>query len=202
MIEMIVSMALLAILVEVFATTFTTTVNINAEVRDQNLAQVEVRAGLNRVVNDLRDATYGNATATPIAAKSATSVTLYSPDRMQPAHMRQITYSVNGTTFQRQETVSTNTNGPPWTWGATTTQTLFDRLQNPTSVFTYCTQTPTTDLHVSTTSNSDPITWTCTPPSTLADIKTVIVNAKVATTGSPTRVYSYESVATLRASPQ
>jgi hypothetical protein len=102
--------------------------------------------------------------------------------------------------MERQETVSTNTGGPPWTFPATprVTETLFDSIVNPTAVFRYCTQTPR-DLAVQTgTPTPDLITWTCTGATAAANVKTILVTVAIVTGMRPGTQYRLGSVATIR----
>ena len=58
--------------------------------------------------------------------------------RQQPFHLRQFTYSLTNGVFTRPAiAASTNTDGPPWTIGATgSAATIVDSITNP-SVFRY-----------------------------------------------------------------
>lgn len=201
--ELLIVVALLEFTMAMFATTFGTIVNRNSKIRDQNVYMTQVRGTLNQFVTDLRNASYGDITV-PISAFSATSITFYSPDRMQPFHLRNITYAVSGNTLTRQVTISTNTNGPPWTWPATAgpVETVFTGIANPSSVFKFCTQTPR-DMAVdpSIPSSPDLITWKCSAAATASDVRTVIVKVQITpntTTTTAGVMYSYEAVATLR----
>ena len=205
LIELLVVVVLVGITSAMFADTFSAVVNRSSQVQDQNILQTEVRAGLNTLVSDLRDASFGDTTV-PIISYGANSISFYSPDRLQPMHMRRVTYSVVGTSsdwfLRRQVTKSTNTNGPPWTGIAADTgpvSTLFDSVKNPTSIFKYCTQVPR-DMALDTINNPtspELITWACTAPTTAANVKTVVVKVGVASNPSSTTYY-YGAVATVR----
>lgn len=207
LIELMVVMVLIGITTAMFEETFSAFVNRSSQVQAQNISQTEVRAGLNQLVSDVRDASPGDATNVPfVSMPTTTQMIFYSPDRLNPFHMRRIKYWVNGTTLMRQVTTSTNTSttGPPWTGITADTGpiwTLFGSIQNPTSipVFKYCTQTPR-DMALDTTNSPTsplPITWACSTPSAVANVKTVIVNAGIAANPSSPDYY-YGAVATLR----
>lgn len=200
LIELIVVLVLVGIITAMFETTMTTVTHRGAEVQSQNILQTEVRSSLNQLVYDLRNATPPDTTTNAIAdGYSATSITFYSPDRQTPAHMRRITYWVNGSALMRQVTLSTNTNGPPWTFGTTgPITTLFGSIRNPTAVFRYCRQAPN-DLTIDPTNSTSAelITWKCTTPESATVIKTVVVRTVVSTL-TTSSLYNYGAVATLR----
>lgn len=202
LIELLVVVVLVGITSAMFATTLGAFVNRSTDVQDQNILQTSVRATLNQLVSDVRDASYGDTTV-PIISYTSSSISFYSPDRL--GHMRRIKYWVGGSSadwyMYRQVTTSTNTGGPPWTGISSDTgpiETLFDSIQNPTSVFQYCTQTPRDMALAPTNSTSSQlITWQCTAPTAASNLKTMV--AQVAITANPTSTpYYYGAVATLR----
>jgi prepilin-type N-terminal cleavage/methylation domain-containing protein len=219
LIELLVVCVLVGITSAMFESTFGTVVNTSDQVQAQNILQTEVRAALNTLVSDLRDATYGDLTP-PVVDFGANYITFYSPDHQAPSHMRKIRYWVDGSTLKRQIITSTNTNGPPWTSNGsdlqniplpTSTdpvQSLFSSIQNPSAIFQYCIQSPP-DMTVaaSNATSAQLITWTCTDPNntTIAVcqanpkscIKSVVVRTVVSTLGS-NKQYNYGAVATIR----
>ena len=138
----------------------------------------------------------------PDHSYSANSITFYSPDRQSPPHMRRIKYYVDGLgMLKRQVTISTNTNGPPWTGIDTDTgpiETLFGTIRNPTSIFKYCVQSPP-DMTIDPNNATSPdlITWSCQAPTTAAQIKTVVIRTVVSTL-TDSQQYNYGAVATIR----
>jgi len=117
--------------------------------RAQQLAdlQTEVRAAVDSLAVDLRQAQCLNSTTTPVTSATASQVTFYSPDRASPYHLRQVSYRVSGGELQRAFATSSNTDGPPWTIPALGSwSTLVGQITN-TSVFTYkdATDVATTD---------------------------------------------------------
>jgi prepilin-type N-terminal cleavage/methylation domain-containing protein len=204
LIEVLTVLVLVGITSVMFETVFGTVVNRSSQVQGQNILQTEVRASLNQLVSELRDATYGDATVPFAGMPTATSISFYSPDRLSSSssHMRQITYRVSGNSLQRQVLLSTNTSGPPWTFPSSSSSpfsTLFSSIQNPSSVFKYCTQTPR-DMAMDPVNNStsaELITWTCSAPTVAANVKTVVVRTVVSTVGAGEK-FNYGAVATLR----
>ena len=87
-------------------------------VEEQAALQGEVRASLDRLTTDFRQATTMGGTSA-VEAASATSLTFDSPDRGTPFHLRRIAYQLVNGQLQRSTTVSTDTDGPPWVWPAT-----------------------------------------------------------------------------------
>ena len=145
-------------------------------------------------------------TGSVIISTSPTSIEFYSPSRTTPVFIRDIKYYISGNSLMRQETDSTNTNGPPWTFAAVgPVQKLFGSIQNPTAVFQYCITEPTSataDMRVdtSTTASSDKnlITWLCTAATTADTVKTVVIRVQISAPSATGVTYTYGSVATLR----
>ena len=77
--------------------------------------QPEVRASIDRLTTDFRQATTTGA-ASPVESVSSTAFTFDSPDRGTPFHLRRIAYQLVNGQLQRSTTVSTNTDGSPWIW--------------------------------------------------------------------------------------
>jgi prepilin-type N-terminal cleavage/methylation domain len=223
LIEILIVMILLGVITAMFSATYATTVTRSSHVQAQNIAQTEMRAALNRLVSDLRDATTGGTTA-PIYSAGSNSISFYSPDELTPNSttgqitLRLITYSISGTNvLQRQVTKVTtyDSNGAPVYPGNTgTIQNLGTVLTpltgNPANggwsqgqLFKYCQQSPpnmTIDLSNST--SPELITWKCQTPdittlSGRADIKTIVVRAVVSPYSNSER-FTYGAVATLR----
>jgi prepilin-type N-terminal cleavage/methylation domain-containing protein len=213
LVELLLVSSLLGVMTTMFALTMSTTVDRNAQISDQSILQTETRSALDMLVDDLRSATHGD-TQVPIIQATNSSITFYSPDRLSPNKMRRVVYWFDGTSLKRQVTMSTNSNGPPWTGIDSSTgpiSTVIENIQapaiaaqpgNPNSawasgqIFKYCGQNPH-DMQALASSNApDPITWTCTPAA-LADVRTIVV--RVAVSASPTStLYTFGAVATLR----
>lgn len=136
LIEVLIVTALLGITMTMFSLVFTTTIRRSSDVQTQNILQTEVRAALNQLVTDLRDAGFGDSSTYPVIEYTNNSITFYSPDRQVPwSHMRKIRYWLDGTALKEQVITSTNTNcptkvcssntpGPPWNRNGTDLTTI------------------------------------------------------------------------------
>jgi prepilin-type N-terminal cleavage/methylation domain-containing protein len=223
LIEIIVVMVLLGVVTTMFSATYTTTVNRSSHVQAQNIAQTEVRAALNRLVSDLRNATTGGTTA-PIYSAGASSISFYSPDELAPnsttgqVTLRMITYSINtSNVLQRQVTnvTSYDSNGNPVYPGNTGTIQRLSTVLTPLTgdpanggwsagqMFKYCQQSPPNmAIDPSNATSPELITWSCQTPdvntsSGRADIKTIVARAVVSPYSNSER-FTYGAVATLR----
>jgi prepilin-type N-terminal cleavage/methylation domain-containing protein len=117
-VELLATMAVMAVVLTVFAQVLITTSNTSSRVEAQAALQNEVRATVDRLTTDFRQATNTNGTS-PVESLSGTTVTFYSPDRMTPFHLRKISYQLVGGSLQRSVTTSTDSDGWPWVWPAT-----------------------------------------------------------------------------------
>lgn len=220
LIEMMVVIVLIGITTAMFETTLDSVIHRNDQVQGQNVLQTEVRSSLNQLVSDLRNATYEDTMTAPVVSFGASAITFYSPDHQTPSHMRKISYWIIGNKLTRQQVLSTNTDGPPWTkngvdlqnitlpTASDPVQSLFGAVTNPTTVFKYCIQSPPDMAIDSTNSTSvELITWNCTDPNntTIAAcqldprscVKTVVVRTAVKLIAAAT-TYNYGTVATIR----
>jgi len=164
LIEVVVSMAVLGVMFAVYSDLFSTTLHVSGTVINSSVAQSETRAAIDGLASDMRQSYTGDPATSAIAGPlSGTSITFYSPDRATPFHLRKITYQLSGGALQRQFALSTNTNGPPWTFGTMSAwNTLSSSITNAT-LFTYQDATGAT---TSTAANVNRvgITVTVSPP--------------------------------------
>jgi prepilin-type N-terminal cleavage/methylation domain-containing protein len=116
--ELLVTMVLLSILLLAFGQMLITSSKTSNRVEEQAALQSEVRASIDRLMTDFRQATTASTTA-PVEAVSGTAFTFDSPDRSTPYHLRRISYRVTGGQLQRASTLSLDTDGAPWVWPAT-----------------------------------------------------------------------------------
>jgi prepilin-type N-terminal cleavage/methylation domain-containing protein len=116
--ELLVSMTLLAIVLAAFGQMLITSSKTSNRVEEQAALQSEVRASVDRLTTDFRQATTAGA-ASPVETVSSTSVTFDSPDRGTPFHLRRIAYRVVNGQLERSTTISTDTDGYPWVWPGT-----------------------------------------------------------------------------------
>jgi len=188
LIELLIGMSVLSIALAFIYALLSSIYNSGVQTIEAGTLQDEARLNIDQMVADLRQAYTGDPSTSPIAAISATSITFYSPDRLQPFRLRKISYQISGTSLQRAFVTSSNTSttGPPWN-GLTTLgpwTTLFSSIvANPggTAVFQY--------------QKADGSTATLPQ-----DVATVIVTITAKATGSHTAATTYSSAATLRAS--
>ena len=116
--ELLVGMTLLAIVLGAFGQMLITSSKTSNRVEEQAALQTEVRASIDRLTSDFRQATTTSA-ATPIQSVSSTAFTFDSPDRATPFHLRRIAYRVVNGQLERSTTISTDTDGYPWVWPGT-----------------------------------------------------------------------------------
>ena len=176
-VELLVSLVIIGIVFTVFVVVISSAVRNGSEVREDAVLQGEVRASLDRLAQDLRQA-YTGDTSSPILTMTGTQLTFYSPDRRTPLHDRKVSYQLSNGQIQRAEAISSNTDGPPWTIGALGPYVLqFGSVRN-TTVFTYF------DVNGATTT-------------TAANVASVTVTVKVATANT-TRQFTYSTSIALR----
>jgi type II secretory pathway component PulJ len=181
--EMLAAMGLLGVLFAAFALTMGTTLRVSGEVETNTIVQSEVRAAIDTLAADLRQAYSSGPGLAPIESMSASAIQFTTPDRQQPFHLRRIGYQVSSGNLQRRLSISTDTDGAPWTMSpaAITSAPWITQAGSLTStaVFTYYNASGAT---------------TTTPSA----VRTVGIRATVATQTSPTRVYTYQTSVKLR----
>jgi|BarGraIncu01121A_1022015.scaffolds.fasta_scaffold04375_3 prepilin-type N-terminal cleavage/methylation domain-containing protein len=210
--EMLIVVVLIGITTAMFEVTFGTVVSRSSEVQSQNIMQTEVRAEINQLVADLRDATTGTANS-PILTNTGNLVRFYSPDRLAPNNLRMVRYWLDGTALKRQITMVTayDSDGKPVDPGDTgPIETIIGLVKSPLAgdinqggwnarqIFKYCIQSPP-DMTVdpSNSTSAELITWSCQAPTKPSDVKTVVV--RVVVSANPTSAqFNYGAVATLR----
>ena len=115
LVEMLVGMAVLGIVLASMAGLLSAIYNTGTQTVEAGTLQDEARSSVDTLVADLRQAYTGDSATPLIASFSSTAITFYSPDRLTPYHLRQMSYRLSGGQFQRAFATSTNTGGPPWT---------------------------------------------------------------------------------------
>jgi prepilin-type N-terminal cleavage/methylation domain-containing protein len=116
--ELLVAMTLLAIVLGAFGQMLITSSKTSNRVEEQAALQAEVRASIDRLTTDFRQATTTGATS-PVEVASSTAFTFDSPDRATAFHLRRIAYRLVNGQLERSTTVSTNTGTYPWSWPGT-----------------------------------------------------------------------------------
>lgn len=117
--EMLVTIVLLAIVLAVFGQMLITSSKTSNRILEQTALQAEVRAAIDRLTTDLRQATT-TTSASPIGSVSGTAFTFDTPDRSTPFHLRRISYRIVNGTLERSTTLTTDSDGAPWVWPGTT----------------------------------------------------------------------------------
>jgi prepilin-type N-terminal cleavage/methylation domain-containing protein len=194
LIEIIVTMTLLAFVFATFSIVIASTVKHSAVITNESVLQTELRDTVNQFTKDLREATTHDPSDTsPFVSTdgtmSSTELTFYAPDSTYIAgspssyHLREISYQLSDGNFQRASSVSSNLSGPPWTIPALPDYvTQLGGVVNSVA-FTYY-------------DGSNPPVTTTDP----AAVRTVVVTLTVVTGGSPSQ-YTYSGSATLRETP-
>jgi prepilin-type N-terminal cleavage/methylation domain-containing protein len=137
LIEVMVATSVLGIVMLIIYSALSSGIKQASDVEARIQIEADVRAMADPFVRDLRQAYTGDATLNRIGSMAAAQITFYSPDRVTPFHLRQISYRMTGTTLERSVTTSTNTNGAPWTFGTTGAYVaMLKDVRNPT-LFTY-----------------------------------------------------------------
>jgi prepilin-type N-terminal cleavage/methylation domain-containing protein len=114
-IEMLATMAVMGIVLAVFGQFLVTSSSTSNRVEEQATLQNDVRAAVDRLTTDFRQATNAYGTS-PVEALSGTTLTFDSPDRMTPFHLRRISYRLLNGQLDRSITTSADTDGWPWVW--------------------------------------------------------------------------------------
>jgi prepilin-type N-terminal cleavage/methylation domain-containing protein len=176
--ELIVTLALMAILGAGMTAAVQMTSHWSTELQDDAVSQNEIRASFERLVQDLRQAYVGDGSP-PIEFMGANDITFLSPDRATPFHLRRISYRLVGGRLERAMATSTDTDGAPWAipalgpWrkqiGGVANSTLFvyrDEAGNPTT--------------------------------SLTDVRTVDVTLRVKSTNTATQRLTYKTSVSIR----
>ncbi len=116
LIEMMMALIVMSALTASFATIVTAMVEHSTEITDDSVNQTEARSAIDLLARDFRQSYVGDGT-NGVEAITGTTITFDSPDRAVPFHLRRISYRISSGQLQRQVTMTTNTGGPPWTWG-------------------------------------------------------------------------------------
>jgi prepilin-type N-terminal cleavage/methylation domain-containing protein len=115
-VEMLSAMAVFGIVLATFSMVMSSTIRHSGEVEQQTNIQVEARGAITAASQDIRQAYDGddNLATSPIVSLSANQLTVLSPDRQLPFHLRKITYRLNAGTLERAFLTSTDNDGAPW----------------------------------------------------------------------------------------
>lgn len=191
--EMLVVLAIMGIILAALAGVLSMSITQSSQIQEQSTLQTEVRAVVDTLARELRQA-YTGDTSYPIETASATTLQFMSPDKAVPFHNRRIAYRLAGGQLDRAATTSTDTDGPPWAGLAWTSfgsipagswRRQFDSVKNA-AVFSYYNKAGTL------------LTGAITPSS----VYRVLITVTVATKAASTRQYTYSTSASLRWEPE
>lgn len=180
-VEMLSAMTVMSIVLASFSMVLSSAIRHSGEVEEQSNLQVESRAAITTVSQDLRQVFDGDddVATSPIQSISTTQITFYTPDRAVPFHLRRVSYRLSGGEFQRAFATSTDTDGAPWSIPALGSYRKIVGSVVNAAPFAYKKADGTTA--------TSPI-----------DVKTVDVTLRVASKTSPTRQYTYKTSVTVR----
>ena len=114
-VELMATMTVMGIVLAVFGQMLVTSSKTSNRIEEQATLQNDVRAAVDRLTTDFRQATNANGTS-PVESVSGTALTFDSPDRMTPFHLRRVSYQLANGQLQRSSTTSTDSDGWPWVW--------------------------------------------------------------------------------------
>ena len=113
LIEMLAVMAILGIIFAVMAMVLSMSIRQSSQIQEQSTLQTEVRASVDTMAREVRQA-YTGDTSYPIETATSTTLQFLSPDMAVPFHNRRIAYRLTGGHIDRAGSTSTDTDGPPW----------------------------------------------------------------------------------------
>ncbi|HEX7525967.1 MAG TPA: prepilin-type N-terminal cleavage/methylation domain-containing protein, partial [Gaiellaceae bacterium] len=92
-VELMATMTVMGIVLAVFGQILVTSSKTSNRIEEQATLQNDVRAAVDRLTTDFRQATNANGTS-PVESVSGTAMTFDSPDRMTPFHLRRVSYQL------------------------------------------------------------------------------------------------------------
>jgi prepilin-type N-terminal cleavage/methylation domain-containing protein len=191
--ELLVVLAIMGIILAALAGVLSMSITQSSQIQEQSILQTEVRATLDTMAREIRQA-YTGDTSYPIETATTTALQFRSPDKAVPAHNRRIAYRLSGGQIDRAQTASTDTDGAPWTGFAWTSfgsipsgswVKRFDSVKNA-AVFSYYDKSGTL------------LTGTITPSA----VYRVVITVTVATKAAGTRLFTYSTSTSLRWEPE
>jgi prepilin-type N-terminal cleavage/methylation domain-containing protein len=137
MVELLVAISILSVVMALVFSALNGGVRQAADAQSRVQIEADVRTVADAFVRDLRQAYTGDPSLDRIASMTANTITFYSPDRSTPYHLRKISYRLSGTDFQRSITISSDTDGFPWVFGATSAYATQLQYVRNTTTFAY-----------------------------------------------------------------
>ena len=179
--ELLVVLIFLSMIAVAFSMLFSSTIRHNSEITEQSVTQGELRAAVDRMTGEARQAYIGDGTS-PITSVSSSQLTFTYPDKQTPFHLVRVSYRLSGGALQRAFEISTNTNGPPWTWAVGGTPTNWaSYVPNVTSA------TPFSYYDVSGAATATP-----------ANVRSIHTDLSIATAIGNGRTYAYSTSVSTR----
>jgi hypothetical protein len=172
-------MVIIGVIFAVFSITMGATIRTSSEVQEDSVLQGEVRATVDVIAKDLRQAYTGNGNP-GLETMLPAELQFVSPDRATPFHLRRIKYRLFGKEIQRASARSTNTGSPPWTF--------------PPSLSPYTTQVGSV-VNTTVFRYYDSAGVVATQP---ADVASVTITLTVANPASPSRRFTYATSVAIR----
>lgn len=129
LIDLIVAAACLLIMLAAFSVMYSGVQTRTNTLQTQASLAATARPMLDTMAAELQSAMCNGSTQ-PITSANGTQVTFTTPDRQQPYHLQQITYTLASGVLTRQVALSTNTGGPPWTMGTASSTDLVQSVTN------------------------------------------------------------------------
>ncbi len=188
LVELMTSMAILAIILAAFATVLSTSLTQGAQEQEITAVQTEARASVEQFARDLRQAYSGVDGSWPIESINNTSIQFLSPQRLTPFKLQRVQWQLNGTNLQRRFVTTSDTDGDPWIWPSAITSAAWD---------TRARSIRNTSTALFTGYEDDGITPTTNPD----DVRVVKVTLEVATTGQSARKFTFTTRITPRVTP-
>jgi type II secretory pathway pseudopilin PulG len=192
LLELLDVLAILGIVVGMAALVLSVSIGESNQIREHSTLQTEVRATIDTMAREIRQA-YSGDSSYPVEVAAGTTLQFLSPDRADVFHLRRIAYRLAGGAVQRAQTTSANTDGPPWTgfaWAsfssipASSWATRVGSVRNA-AVFTYFDK------------SGNQLTGTIDPTAVYG----VRITVTVATDTAKTRQFTYSTMASLRWAP-
>src|SRR5262249_50775360 len=100
LVEIVISMAVIGVIFAMYSVTMSSTIRGSSRIQENSVLQGEVRANVDAIARDLRQASTGNGTPA-IETMTASQIQFVSPDSATPMHLRRIAYRVNGANLER-----------------------------------------------------------------------------------------------------
>jgi prepilin-type N-terminal cleavage/methylation domain-containing protein len=181
--EVLVTMVVAGIVGTAMIGSLSSAVRTGNDVQERSVLQTEVRAAVDGLAADLRQAYTGDAT-TPVQVAGPVDLVFTSPDRGTPLRLRRVAYRLDGDLLERSVTPSTNAGAPPWTFPPLASPWV---AQVPSvtnrALFTYF------DANGAATTNP-------------TAVRSIGITVTVATRETASRQFTYRSNVTIRAAQQ